>query len=105
MVIVHNLYRKFHHRNARRSSGGKVLLYKEHLKDCVKIHSASVKTAFNLDTSSHKIILFSSGSHTLKASLPPNRFKRFTDMNLDKYFNSWNIQTSFANTQLLTFIF
>ncbi len=62
--------------------------------------------AFHLDTSSHKLILFSSGTHILKASLPPNRVKRFTDLNLDKYFNSLiNIQTSFANTQILIFIF
>ena len=35
--ICHNFYRKFQHRNARRSSGGIVLLYKDYLKDGIEI--------------------------------------------------------------------
>jgi len=35
--ICHNFYRKFQHRNARRSTGGIVLLYKDYLKDGIEI--------------------------------------------------------------------
>jgi len=35
--ISHNFYRKFKHKNAKRSSGGIVLLYKENLKNGIHI--------------------------------------------------------------------
>ena len=35
--VSHNYYRKFQHRNARRSSGGILLLYKKSLEPGIKI--------------------------------------------------------------------
>ena len=56
--ISHNLYRKFQHRNARRSSGGIAIYFKDHLENginIVKNHYDSIiwlkldHTFFNID--------------------------------------------------------
>ena len=56
--ISHNLYRKFQHKNARRSSGGIAIYFKDHLENGIKIvknHYDSIiwlkldHTFFNID--------------------------------------------------------